>query len=144
MPDLADMFQDGPPEKGRFLSRVFGIFSEEIVRIWAQDPRSPYQVLDKRPTLYDAGKRYSLDFLFLQNGRAYVAEMKCEIRYQNYRFWRLTESGQLDHHKNKKAFELFCDCPKIPPQYQSRPETTSLSPAQSWSGALHRHKEWRP
>ena len=107
MADLLSTFRDGPAAKGSFLSRVFGILNEEIIRIWAMDPRSPYDIADRRPTLYDAGRAYTLDFLFLRDGNSFVSEMKCEVQYQNYRFWKLTEPSQLDHHKNKKAFELF-------------------------------------
>jgi len=107
MPDLAEVFQDGPFQKGSYLSRIIGIFNEEIIRIWAQDQRSSYDILEKRPTLYEEGKPYTLDFLLVQNGHAFVSEMKCEIQYQKYRFWKLTDPDQLDHHKNKKAFELF-------------------------------------
>jgi hypothetical protein len=114
MSDLSEMLQDGPPEKGSYLSRIFGIFNEEIVRIWARDPRSPYEILEKRPTLYEMGKYYTLDFLLLQDGKAFVSEMKCEIQYQNYRYWRLAEPSQLKHHKNKKAFELFLQLSKDP------------------------------
>ena len=39
-----------PGSRGKYLSRVFGIFSEEIVRIWAADPRAPFEDLG-RPTL---------------------------------------------------------------------------------------------
>lgn len=107
MTDLATLFKDGPPERGSYLSRVFGIFSEEIVRIWAADPRSPYKMWEHRPTLYDNEKRYTLDFLFVKDGHHFVSEMKCEVQYQNYRYWRLNHVSQLDHHKKKKAFELF-------------------------------------
>jgi hypothetical protein len=107
MSDLAEMFQDGPHGKGSYLSRIFGIFNEEIVRIWALDPHSPYDVLDRRPTLYESGRFYTLDFLFQKGRRHFVAEMKCEVEYRNYRFWRLAQPEQLDHHKKKKAFQLF-------------------------------------
>ena len=44
------------PIRAKFLSRVFGVFSEELVRIWANDSRAPYANLG-RPTLRqsDAG-----------------------------------------------------------------------------------------
>ncbi|MGR8931617.1 MAG: hypothetical protein ACU836_13325 [Gammaproteobacteria bacterium] len=107
MTDLATLFQDGPPEKGSFLSRVFGIFNEEIIRIWARDVRSSYNIHFRRPTLYEGSRNYTLDFLFEKNGEFFVSEMKCEIQYQNYRYWCLTNPGQLEHHLSKKAFELF-------------------------------------
>lgn len=107
MRDLAAIFQDGPSQKGSFLSRIFGIFNEEIIRIWARDVRSPYVLHEQRPTLYDGTRAYTLDFLFEKNNEFFVSEMKCEIQYQNYRYWRLTNPNQLDHHLSKRAFELF-------------------------------------
>ena len=92
--------------RGKYLSRVFGIFSEEIVRIWARDPRATYEDLG-RPTLRSVGERSgsTLDFTFRsrETGKIYVAELKCEIEYQNYRFLVLAESNQLNHHR-KPAF----------------------------------------
>lgn len=107
MVDLAALFQDGSPEKGSFLSRVFGIFNEEIIRIWARDEKSPYNIHERRPILYEGSRSYTLDFLFEKNSELFVSEMKCEIQYQNYKYWRLTNPKQLEHHLSKRAFELF-------------------------------------
>ena len=107
MVDLAALFQDGSPGKGSFLSRVFGIFNEEIIRIWARDEKSPYNIHERRPTLYEGSRSYTLDFLFEKNSELYVSEMKCEIQYKNYKYWRLTNPKQLEHHVSKRAFELL-------------------------------------
>jgi hypothetical protein len=97
---------DAPSPRGKFLSRVFGIFSEEIVRIWAADPRAPFEDLG-RPTLRMDGEdeRSTLDFTFRsrETGQVYPAEMKCEIEYEGYRYFVLTDIGQLKHH-SKPAF----------------------------------------
>ena len=53
-----------PGSRGKYLSRVFGIFSEEIVRIWAADPRAPFEDLG-RPTLRVDGDAQDL---FLRKG----------------------------------------------------------------------------
>lgn len=94
---------------GKFLSRVFGIFSEEIVRIWAADPRAPFEGMG-RPTLRVAGdsKGSTLDFTFRSRhtGLAYPAELKCEIEYQRYRYFVLTDIGQLKH-RIKPAFDAL-------------------------------------
>lgn len=96
--------------RAKFLSRVFGIFSEEIVALWASDERAPYKNLAGRPTLRTHGERrgFTLDFLLQDrsNGKRYVTEMKCEIEYQNFRYFVLQNSEQLDHHK-KDAFDAF-------------------------------------
>jgi len=96
------------------LSRVFGIFSEEIVRIWANDHRSAYQDVG-RPTLFHNGARSTLDFTLLEkkSGRHFVVEQKCEIEYQNFRYFVLDNPRQLDHHKKQKpAFKAFLECAK--------------------------------
>jgi hypothetical protein len=109
--DFVDIFKqpDAPADRGKYLARVFGIFSEELVRIWAADPRAPYEDLG-RPTLRMAGapSGSTLDFTLRSRttGKVYVAEMKCEIEYQNYKYFVLTEPRQLDHH-NKPAFAAF-------------------------------------
>jgi hypothetical protein len=41
----------------------------------------------------------------------YVAEMKCELAYDNYRYLRLTSAQQLDHHKGA-AFVRFLESAK--------------------------------
>ena len=114
MKELAEIFRDSPPEKGKFLSRIFGIFSEEIIRIWARDKRSLYSIYDRRPTLYKENSKYTLDFLLEKNGEIFVSEMKCEIQYQNYKYWRLVDTQQLQHHLKKRAFNLFLSLSRDP------------------------------
>lgn len=96
--------------RAKFLSRVFGIFSEEIVRLWASDPRAPYKNLPGRPTLrsLQATRGHTLDFLLEERstGKKYVTEMKCEIEYQGFRYFVLEDVQQLAHHK-KEAFKEF-------------------------------------
>ena len=102
---------EAPSSRGKYLSRVFGIFSEEIVRIWAADPRAPFEDLG-RPTLrMDGEDGYStLDFTLRsrESGQVYPAELKCEIEYQGYRYFVLTGTKQLDHH-SKPAFAALLD-----------------------------------
>lgn len=92
--------------RGKFLSRVFGIFSEDIVRLWAKDDRSPYEDLG-RPTVKQncATKGYTLDFTLrhAETKKTYISELKCEIEYQNYRYLVLTDTSQLDHHKRPSS-----------------------------------------
>ncbi len=102
--------------RAKFLSRLLGLFSEELVRIWCRDKRAPYADLG-RPTIVDdeAGKGYTLDFTFQERktGRLFVAEMKCEIEYRGFRFLTLADPRQLDHHK-KDAFTAFLHAAKLP------------------------------
>ena len=100
-----------PAARGKYLSRVFGIFSEEIVRLWASDSRCPYENLG-RPTVRKRGERLgsTLDFTLRHRStsKVYVAELKCEIEYQNYRYLVLSDVAQLAHH-NKAAFLALLD-----------------------------------
>jgi hypothetical protein len=102
--------QEAVPEaRGKFLSRVFGIFSENIVQTWSEDERAPYKNLG-RPTLAaDPPVRNStLDFLFecRSTGRRFVVEQKCEIEFRGFRYFTLTGPDQLGHH-DKPAFAAF-------------------------------------
>ena len=117
--NLFDSFFKRPqasPKRAKFLSRLFGIFSEELVNIWAEDERSPYLNLG-RPTIYGAEgeKNHTLDFTFEDRitGKRFVVEMKCEIEYQGFKYLTLTRPEQLDHHK-KSAFTALLRAAKRP------------------------------
>ena len=100
---------DAPPARGKFLSRVFGIFSEEIVRIWAADLRCPYEDLG-RPTLRRSGRAAgsTLDFTLRHrdSGKTYVVEAKCEIEYRNYKYLVLADSQQVNRHQKPAFLDL--------------------------------------
>lgn len=108
---LTDLFQqhDAPVARGKFLSRVFGIFSENIVEAWSADERAQYRNLG-RPTLAGLSpvRSPTLDFLFecRRTGRRFVVEQKCEIEFNGYRYFSLTGPDQLRHHV-KPAFAAF-------------------------------------
>lgn len=116
MPSIESIFRSDTPARDKFLSRVFGIFNEEIVRCWCNDPRSGYENLG-RPTITNAntGRYYTLDFTFRSrdSGQVYVGEMKCELEYENYRFLTLDSPSQLQHHMGD-AFKLFLTAAKSP------------------------------
>jgi hypothetical protein len=101
--------ENAPAARGKFLSRVFGIFSESIVEIWSEDERAPYKNLG-RPTLVATSpvRSPTLDFLFecRRTGRRFVVEQKCEIEFNGFRYFTLTGPAQLMHHR-KPAFGAF-------------------------------------
>lgn len=105
-----DLFhRSGDRDRSKFLARVFGIFSEEIVRLWAALPASPYEDLGRPTIRFDGQLRWStLDFTLKhrESNRIYVAEMKCEIEYENFRYFVLESPQQLEHH-TKEAFRAF-------------------------------------
>ena len=98
-----------PIARAKFLSRIFGIFSEEIVSLWANDERVPYENLG-RPTIKVTGdhRGHTLDFTLRErsSGNIYIAEMKCEIEYQNFKYFVLERVEQLEHH-TKPAFDAL-------------------------------------
>lgn len=107
-----------PPARAKFLSRIFGIFSEEIVSLWANDERAPYENLG-RPTIRVPGdsRGHTLDFTLRErsSGNIYVAEMKCEIEYQSFKYFVLERVEQLEHH-TKPAFDVFLKAAKCSPE----------------------------
>lgn len=99
--------RDADTARGKYLARLFGIFSETLVELWCRDERAPFENLG-RPTVHHCGAGHTLDFLFRdrRSGRTHVVEQKCEIEYQGYRYLTLTDPRQLDHHR-KPAFAAF-------------------------------------
>ena len=101
---------------------MFGIFSEKIVAIWANDDRAPYENLG-RPTIRvpERTRGHTLDFTFKDRatGNIYAAEMKCEIEYQNFGYFVLEASHQVDRHK-KPAFEAFMKLARWPAEQDVR------------------------
>ena len=108
----------GKSQRDKFLSRLFGIFNEEIIRVWCANEKSPYT--DKgRPTIYDndTGKRYTLDFLLEdRDSRLFITEMKCWIEYQKYKYLTLNNKEKLCDRalSEKPAFRLFLEAAKSP------------------------------
>ena len=107
----------GPDHRAKFLSRVFGIFGENIVRLWSASAGAPYKDLG-RPTVRFDGEatRSTLDFTLRnkESNKIYVAEMKCEIEYKKFQYFVLTSNKQLDHHTKKPAFQSFLRAAREP------------------------------
>lgn len=113
------IFKSSNSSRDKFLSRLFGIFSEDIVRIWCNDNRAPYEDLG-RPTIrnHKESRGRTLDFTFQSrnDGRIFVGELKCELEFDNYRYLTLTSPSQLDHHKGE-TFTKFQDIAWNPNKY---------------------------
>jgi hypothetical protein len=80
-------------------------------RMWANTRHRDWRYKDRgRPTLRETnGTRvHTLDFALedRETGHVFVAEMKCEIEYQNFKYLVLESDAQLEHH-TKPAFEAF-------------------------------------
>ena len=102
-----------PDHRAKFLARVFGIFSENIVRLWSASAGAPYEDLGRPTVRFDdddeATRPPTLDFTLRDKAskKTYVAEMKCEIEYKNFRYFVLTSPDQLKPKMTKPAFKSF-------------------------------------
>jgi len=116
---LQSLFQTSNSPRDKFLSRLFGIFNEEIVRCWCRADQSPYRDMG-RPTVRraTATRGYTLDFAFESKteSRRYIGELKCELEYKGYRYLTLESPDQLNHH-TKEAFRVFLDAAKHPNKF---------------------------
>jgi hypothetical protein len=109
-------------ERDKFLSRIFGVFSEKIVEIWCKSPLSDYENLG-RPTIKPINetlKGKTLDFTLLKKNteEIYVTEMKCELQYENYKYLKLISSQQFVHHTKKDAFKWLLELGKNPELFE--------------------------
>lgn len=111
MASFKEIFQTGHPLRDKYLARIFGILSEDLVRIWSRCPQASYADLG-RPTVRSVAdvRGYTLDFTLRRRSDAavFIAEMKCELEYEGYRYLQLTSPSQLAHHK-RRAFQLFLE-----------------------------------
>lgn len=113
---LEAFFRRDEPLRGAYLSRLFAFFSEEVVRHWTACEDSPYRDLG-RPTVWgEDGRRHTLDFTLQRGneGPRFVAEMKCEIQFENYRFLTLRDSSEIDHHVKGPAFAKLLQLAREP------------------------------
>ena len=79
MASFGGFFKSPEPARDKYLSRLFGLFSEVVVRAWCAHPLAPYEDLG-RPTLCAIAqtRRHTVDFTLRQrnSGRCYVRESK--------------------------------------------------------------------
>lgn len=77
-------FHSDAPARDKFLSGLFGLFSEQVVRAWCAWPEAAYKDVG-RPTLYRPGQTggRTIDFALRRRttGETYAAELKCEPEY---------------------------------------------------------------
>ena len=108
------IFQTGDARRDNFRSRLFGMFSEDVVRYWAANEQAPYTCIG-RPTIWEGPAFATVDFtLQSPDGRTYVAEQKAELAWMNYAYLRLDRSGQVAHHAGKRAFDWFLEAAREP------------------------------
>jgi hypothetical protein len=122
-PSFEAIFRTSDGRQDNFRSRLFGLFSEEIVRVWAADTRAPYEDVG-RPTLFAPGdiRGSTLDFMLRRRGdnRQFVAELKAEFAFEKYAYLRLSDPGQLRHHQGVPAFARLLEMTRSPGAYEVR------------------------
>jgi hypothetical protein len=116
--------------RDKYLSRVFGIFNEEIIRVWCKSSNSQYIDIG-RPTIKLIGESSfgsTLDFT-LQDKHTkqnYISELKCEIQFENFKYLELTSVSQFKHH-NKTAFQRFLGAATQPSKYEVKVKGKEIS-----------------
>ena len=118
-PPFDSFFRSSNSPRDKYLSRLFGLFNEDVVRHWCVLPETPYSDLG-RPTLKLPGepRGYTLDFTLQHQatGHVFVTEMKCWLEYEGYKYLRLRGPDQL-RGVDGKAFARFLDFAEDPSQY---------------------------
>lgn len=119
---FVDVFKTSNSQRDNFLARLFAMFSEEPVRIWGESDDAAYEYLG-RPTLKRPGESRgrTIDFALKSkgDGRVFVAELKCELAFQNYGYLVLNSVAQVQRHvkERKEAFVRFVDMARDPAAY---------------------------
>ena len=129
-----NLFESTVTDRDMFLARLFGIFNEDIVRIWCEASWSPYRDLGRpRVTPPHGEKGYTLDFTLQsrKDSSIYVAEMKCWVGYQDHRYLTLSNVKQLEELEGP-AFDAFLDAAKYP----SRCKVSVNKKSHAISGAI--------
>lgn len=120
MRTFEEMFQArGDSKRVRFLSRLFGLFNEQVVMHWCNCEQAEFRNLG-RPTLrsLDGKSRVILDFA-LENRhgpereKVFIAEMKCWLAAEDGRHLRLATLDFVEpFSKENKSFRTFLDFAK--------------------------------
>lgn len=109
MGEFDRFFKSAFPTRDKYHARMFGLVSESVVRMWCAQSDATYEDMG-RPTLCELGttRGHTLDFTLRNRstGTIHVAESKCELEYENYRYLTLIGAGQIIHHTST-AFTKF-------------------------------------
>lgn len=139
-PRFEEIFKTPISQRDKFLSRLLGIFSEEIVHHWCQCTQAPYKNLG-RPTLrpLDKKKGYTLDFLLQEctSSERFVAEMKCWLEYEKYSYLRIVGPDQLQGMaKSSPALQEFLRFAQYPKDFKVTISVNSNPVAMQVNGAV--------
>ena len=141
-----EIFATRDARQDNFRSRLFGMFSEDVVRYWARGD-APYRALDGRPTIYEGTAHVTVDFTLERraDGRLFIAEQKAELAWTGYAYLRLENAAQIDHHRGRPPFDWFLEAAREPAKRVVRTagKVTPLT-GRSWCGAQSPSTGGRP
>jgi len=117
-------FHSDTKTRDKFLSRLFGIFNEEIVRIWCHTNESKYVDLG-RPTVKlkrenevnKRGRTFDYTFEHKESKHLFIGECKCWLEYEDYKYLKLDNAKQLDGYHGE-SFTLFKNFRKESDKYE--------------------------
>ncbi len=125
MQNFDEMFKgSGDFKRVNFISRLFGLFNEQVVVHWCSCEQAEFSNLG-RPTIRasDPKSRAILDFALEgrrgpEQGKVFVAEMKCWLAAEQGRHLRLTTMDFANPYcRENKSFQTFLDFAKAPAEF---------------------------
>jgi hypothetical protein len=147
---LESVFKVRPTGRPKLLAKLFGVFTEDLVRLWCSCPQAPYEDLG-RPTLrmVGEGRGSTLDFTFRKRrgGRLLVGELKCWPEYQEHRHLHLDGEHNIAFLQNegKPAWRRFLQVAKDPTSlevYLQGRRVPVSGAALVWCGATVGGRRW--
>jgi len=100
--------------KANYLSRVFGIFYEDLIKhCWGTEG----YILLGRPSVYDKNKRYkTYDYMVEKDRKRFIVEAKCYVAYEDFKHIELTlellkkwDKTSGKKFPDKDAFQFFLE-----------------------------------
>ena len=135
------LLRSDDPKRGPFIARLFGIFSEEITRVWCSE-NARYSCLPGKPTVHyqsnHDGKNKktwrTLDFALRNNKdrKVYIAEQKCELVFEEGKRLCLRDESFVERYRGIEAFGCLLDIAKEPNVYEVTVGGRAVTP----SGAI--------
>lgn len=126
-----EIFRSDDAQRDKFLARLFGIFSEEVVRCWCSDRNSRYENLG-RPQLraVRSSKKHTLDFTLRErkSGRIFIGEQKFWPEYKGYRLLRIETAKQFDEFWDD-TFQAFIECAAKPDKFRVSCDAGDFQPS---------------
>ena len=129
------IFKTSNPACDKYLARLFGLFSEEVVLNWCAYPTSPYENLG-RPTLWVSGKRGStLDFTLRRRATGNRCRpAPCPVASRSSPFSLLRTAFRSETHRHSRRAESSSrhNTVHVPVDSRRRPSGRQVSSISCW------------